>query len=126
MNLREFHHPEVGREVRQIQTGDVVTVFEENVKRGKWKMAVVENLIRGRDNVVRGANERVIVKGKPARISRPVQQLYPLEVKCSIQDNGPVDRMGGRLEQDRELLRRNPSRSAAIDSRWKTRQMLDS
>ena len=82
VNLREFHHPKVGREVRQIQAGNVVTVFEENVKRGKWKMAVVENLIRGRDNVVRGANVRVVVKGKPARISRPVQQLYPLEVKA--------------------------------------------
>ena len=47
-------------------------------------MAVVENLIKGKDNVVRGANVRVIAKGKPVYISRPVQKLYPIEVKVSF------------------------------------------
>ena len=41
MNLREFHHVKAGRSGWQIQEGDVVTVFEENKKRGKWKVAVV-------------------------------------------------------------------------------------
>ena len=80
VNLREFHKAKAGRVVKEVQTGDVVTVYEENKKRGEWKMAVVESLIRGKDNVVRGANVRVIAKGKPVRISRPVQKLYPIEV----------------------------------------------
>ena len=33
MNLKEFHRPKVDRRDRQIQTGDVVTVFEEGKKR---------------------------------------------------------------------------------------------
>lgn len=47
-------------------------------------MAVVESLITGKNNVVRGADLRVIAKGKPVRISRLVQKSYPIEVKVSL------------------------------------------
>ena len=52
------HQAKAGCAVREIQTGDAVTVYEENKKRGEWKMAVAENLIKGKDNVVRAANMR--------------------------------------------------------------------
>lgn len=91
VNLREFDRAKAGRVVREVQTGDVVTVYEENKKRGEWKMAVVESLIRGKENVVRGANVRVIAKGKPVRISRPVQKLYPIEVKSVTQGNDQIE-----------------------------------
>ena len=94
VNLREFHRAKAGHVAREVQTGDVVTVYEENKKRGEWKMAVVESLIRGKDNVVRGANVRVIAKGKPVRISRPVQKLYPIEVKSVTQGNDQIALIG--------------------------------
>ena len=122
-NLREFHRAKVGRADREVQTGDVVTVFEENKKRGEWKMAVVESLIKGKDNVVRGADLRFIAKGKPVHISRPVQKLYPIEVKGTIQWDNTVR---GTPKRVAEQVGRNPSRIAALDSRWKTKQMLDS
>jgi len=83
-------------------------------------MAVVENLIKGKDNVVRGANMRVIAKGKPVYISRPVQKLYTIEVKRVAQGNDQI----GQRERNGPL-RCNPSRSAPLDSRWKTKHMLD-
>ena len=65
---------------REVEVGDVVVVEVEESKRGEWKMEVVERLVTGpRDNVVRGATVRVITKGKPIRLSKPVQNLYPLE-----------------------------------------------
>ena len=86
-------------------------------------MAVVESLIKGKDNIVRGANVRVIAKGKPVRISRPVQKLYPIEVKSAIEGN---DQIGRGVQRERTTpLKRNPSRSAALESRWETKQMLD-
>ena len=84
-------------------------------------MAVVESLITGKDSIVRGANIRVIAKGKPVRISRPVQKLYPIEVQSTFEERNQV-----RIRPVRERARRNPTRSAALDSRWKTKQMLDS
>ena len=124
VNLREFHRTTSGRVVKQVQVGDVVTVFEENKKRGEWKLAVVESLITGQDRVVRGANVRVIAKGKPVRMARPVQKLYPIEVRSAIKGR---DQARIRPVRDRATAeRRNPSRSAALDSRWKSKLMLDS
>ena len=59
-NLREFHRNKVSDDAKPVQVGDVVTVYEDNKKRGEWKMAVVESLMKGKDEVVRGANIRVI------------------------------------------------------------------
>ena len=124
VNLHEFHRAKAGHVVREVQTGDVVTVYEENKKRGEWKMAVVESLITGKNNVVRGADVRVIAKGKPVRISRLVQKSYPIEVKSVTQGNDQIEQ---RVQRERNIpLRRNPSRAAALDSKWKTNNMLDS
>ena len=40
---------------KEIRVNDLVTVFEDNVKRGSWKTAIVEKLIEGKDKVVRSA-----------------------------------------------------------------------
>ena len=75
-NLREFHKCKSGKRERELEVGDVVVVYEEERKRGEWKMGVVERLVTGRDNVVRGATVRVVTKGKPIRLSRPVQLQF--------------------------------------------------
>ena len=119
VNLREFHRTKSGRVVKRVQVGYVVTVFEENKKRGEWKLAAVENLITGKDRIVRGANVRVIAKGKPVRMARPVQKLYPIEVRSAIEGR---DQARIRPVRDRATTeRRNPSRSAALVSRWKVK-----
>ena len=81
-DLREYHKRKYEGQLRTVIAGDVVIVYEENVKRGFWKIGKVEEVIRGRDCVVRGAKVRVITKGKPVVINKPVQKLYPLEVKA--------------------------------------------
>ena len=48
----------------------MVTVYEEGVRRNGWKMAVVESLIVRKDKEVRGANVRVITKGKAIRLKQ--------------------------------------------------------
>ena len=60
-------------------------MFEENKKRAHWKTAVVERLITGRDEIVRGADVRTIAKGKHLRVSRPMQKLYPLEIRAILE-----------------------------------------
>ena len=34
-NLREYHHNKVSDDAKLVQVGDVVTVYEENKKRGE-------------------------------------------------------------------------------------------
>ncbi|XP_044171892.1 uncharacterized protein LOC122956294 [Acropora millepora] len=123
VNLREFHRNKLGRPERIIQVGDVVVVYDEDKKRGEWKLGVVESLVTGKDGIVRGAQVRVITKGKPVHLSRPVQKLYPLEIRSK----GEGTRTKSTRNQVVEVPTRNaPRRSAALDSTWKTKLMLDS
>ena len=84
-DLREFHQTKVSKDPRPVQIGDVVAVYNESKRHGEWRFAVIESIIKGNDNVVKGANIRVIAKGKPLRMSRPIQKLYPIEVQTEIQ-----------------------------------------
>ena len=110
-DLREFHRNKVSESSKAVRVGDVVTVYEENKKRRDWKMTVIESLIKGKDEVVRGANIRVIVKGKPMRICRPVQKLYPIEV----QSENPEATQEKREKESMVVRRQNPTRAAALD-----------
>ena len=80
--LREAH----GRkrkcsESSTVEVGDIVLVHDKDHPQTFWKMARVEELIRSRDNQVRGARVRVGATGSMLR--RPVQALYPLEVHAA-------------------------------------------
>ena len=88
-------------------------MFEDNVKRESWKTAIVEELIKGKDNVVRGAKIRMITKGKPIRMSRPIQKLYPLEIRCETErtENAGVGNAEEQSEQTvKQTLKRNVPR----------------
>lgn len=121
--LRESHDCNA-KTVKGPKVGDVVLVYEDGVKRNSWKMAVIEDLIQGKDNQVRGAKVRVITKGKVVRLNRPVQMLYPLEVRESAPEL--PQNLKSREEQQESVRRRDiPRRAAALDAAWKTRAMVN-
>ena len=76
-DLREYHRGKHESQLRTVSVGDVVIVHEENVKRGLWKIEKVDEVIRGRDGMVRGAKVRVMTKDKPVLINRLVQIVPP-------------------------------------------------
>ena len=124
VGLREFHKCSSGGNVRTIQKGDVVIVYGEGEKRCNWKLAVVEELIKGRDGVIRGAKVKVARKmniGKPIYLNRPLQKLYPLEVQARLGGNGE-----DKVHNPTELggPRKHAKRAAAVASEVKTKTML--
>ena len=73
-SLREFYRPSrTGGQ--QVNVGDVVLVHDD-CPRINWKMAVVENLVKGNDGLVRS----VSIRTKNGATNRPVSKLYPLEL----------------------------------------------
>ena len=76
--LREFHKCKAGNVRKGLKKGDIVTVYGEGEKRGNWKVAIVEELIVGRDKEIRGTKVKVAGKGRPVYLKRPIQKLYPL------------------------------------------------
>ena len=65
-------------ETKALAKGEVVIIKDEERNRNQWKMKIVEELISGRDGVVRAAKLRA---GK-GTLERAVQHLYPLELTC--------------------------------------------
>ena len=113
VGLREYHRMKslnAGQEV--IQEGDVVSIHDRTLKKGFWRLGLVESLIRGRDQEVRGAEVKVCSKGrKPCVIKRPLQLLFPLELHSDLQmDNQPI--------------RERPRRQAAVIGELK-RKLVD-
>ena len=112
--LRESHENKTAGKGRSPMQGDVVVVHEDGVKRGLWKMGVVEGLIRGRDKEVRGAHVRVITNGRDVHITRPVQKLYPIEVHAGPNAGKRQDR--NQVQSTDLQGSSRPRRVAALDA----------
>ena len=71
-----------------INVGDVVTVHDENLPRGLWRLGRVEELINGANGKVRSVVVRIPSKGANSKvIKRPIQRLYPLEFSSEESSN---------------------------------------
>ena len=141
-----IHHCLTNKTQNFVSEGDIVLVQDDQLKRGQWKIGIIESLIVGKDGQVRGVNLRVSGKGKPQFCSRPVQKVYPLEISAfrerdgqrkdkekdvdpgmrrdSTEGNEDGEKVGMEIENERES-RYHPKRAAAKDAQWKTKLMLD-
>ena len=79
-SLRERHRQEKGEIASQPKRGDAVIIKSEEKNRNSWKMGIVEELICGRDGIVRGAK----IRTPNGNLERAVQHLYPIEVSCDL------------------------------------------
>ena len=80
-SLREFHKT-TGNKKPTVKVGDVVLVHDEG-PRINWKLAVVEELLPGRDGHVRAVN----IRTQGGTTNRPIAKLYPLEISAQPQEN---------------------------------------
>lgn len=78
-SLRESHRRAGGKQTPHPNIGDVVIIRGDRKNRNQWKLAIVIDLIRGKDSIVRAAKLKV---GKD-HLERASQHLYPLELACT-------------------------------------------
>jgi hypothetical protein len=105
--LRERHNLTHDGKERELRKGDVMLIKGDEKNRRLWKIGIVEQLIPGRDGVVRGVRLRA---GK-SFMERPIQFLYPLELHCdreSNQETVPLNPVAKEFK---------PKRRAAVDAR---------
>ena len=84
--LRERHNCNRNVKSPKLGVGDVVMVRSDEKNRAKQPLGIVEELISGRDDVVRAVKLRA---GK-SYLERPIQHLYPLELHCDQQTTQEV------------------------------------
>ena len=81
LELRNSHRRVIATSGAKVSAGDVVVVQEENEKRASWKLALVQELLIGKDGKARGAVIKCASRGgRPSTMRRPVQRLYPVEI----------------------------------------------
>ena len=79
-SLCERHNMKHGGKDSTLEIGEVVVINGEDKNHGRWKIGIVEQLIKGQDKVVRGAKVRV---GQRV-LEKAIQHLYPLELSCDV------------------------------------------
>ena len=82
---------------------DLVLVHDEKQPRLLWRMGKVEDLIKGEDNIVRGAVVRVQSGGGITILRRPVQKQYPLELNLNTKATRSEDDDVQHSKQDESL-----------------------
>ena len=112
-SLREYHKI-TGSKTTSIAIGDIVLVQDDNQPRNMWKLGRVTQVIQGRDGVIRGATLKTVTHGNIYEIDRPLQKLYPLELRAEPQgDEGDI-RAAATEEMAGKSIR--PKRRAAINA----------
>ena len=109
-NLREQHRQAGGEQTCHPNIGDIVIVKDENKNRHLWKLGIVSKLIKGKDEIVRGAQ----LKTTNGSIERPVQLLYHLELTCDRQANTVLDPTAPEFRPLSSRPRRDAAVAAAV------------
>ena len=104
-----------------IEENDVVLSHEDHLPRGKWKLAKVIQLIPGQE--VRGVKLQVgNVLGKISYVKRPIEKLYPLEIKAKERHDQnaakQMDNLDGTIIQHQRQ-----NRAAALDEAWRRKEL---
>ncbi len=66
-------------------------VYADDQLRSHWNLGLVEGVMVGADGEIRAANVRVNKKGTSSVLNRPIQHLYPLEVRRSAEEDDHAD-----------------------------------
>ena len=85
--LRERHNLKHKTRDQDLKQGDVVIIKGDDRNRNKWKLSVVDQMIKGKDDVVRAVRLRA---GK-SFLERLIQHLFPLELSCDLKPKKQLD-----------------------------------
>ena len=109
---RHYYQQDKHKSKNNIQIGDVVLVKENKKNRLSWKKGKIINLLKGKDDIVRGV-QLVMYQpnlNKTVNINRPIQLIVPLEIqehsKLPSEPAPDENRTQGVAEKNADLFRR--------------------
>ena len=85
-SLREQHRQAGGKQTPcPLKVGDVVIIEDSSKNRNHWRLAVITDLIKGRDGIVRAAR----IKSSKRHPPQACNHLRPLELACVKEPASP-------------------------------------
>ena len=119
------------RNSRMIELGDVVLIKDDDpTPRTQWRMGKVLNLVKGRDDKVRGAKLKVLSKaGKQMSVFRPIQRLIPFEIVetpgCTSGDNNSEGDLNNTVRELPEIENKEENREQRNDGRARRKAAIE-
>ena len=99
--------------IRKVETGEVVVVHGK-AKRNHWRLGKVISFIPGSDEQIRAVVLKVFDGTKARYMRRPIEKLYPLEVKAvTTVDNTEVENAKKATDEINTYENMRPERQAA-------------
>lgn len=78
LQLRSAHFT-TKKAATEVKVGDVVLVYQEKTPRQMWKLAIVQEVYKSTDGTIRSCK----IKLQDGLVTtRPIQRLYPLEIRA--------------------------------------------
>ena len=120
-SLRETHKY-TGVTNQTVKVRDIILVHND-VPRLHWRLAVVEELIKGLDGIARAAN----IWTSTGRTNRPVVKLFPLELSCEFTNiPGKQEATAGEdLVNEPMLICQKSTRNASVKARERIKNWTD-
>jgi len=102
LQLREYHsYSKSGVKNREPRVGEVVLLRSDSKLRGLWKLARVQQTLKGKDGQIRGVVLQLPSGDSGSNIlRRPLQYLYPLELDCKRDDGNRPKRAAAQKAND--------------------------
>jgi len=97
-SLREYHHTS-GNNRQHIKPGDIILVHDES-PRITWRLAIIEELMKGWDGLVRAAK----IRTAQGMTNHPITKLIPLEVSSDMAGNSSTDAVSNSTTDIETLL----------------------
>ena len=113
--LQERHNQNQGTRTMSLREGDVVIIKSDERNRAKWPLGIVENLYKGRDDMIRAVRLRA---GKTF-LERPPTHLYPLELSCDRKRKKPSEPLNPTVPPFR------PTRDAAAAASQRIQEIMN-
>ena len=104
----------------KIEVGDVVLIKGEEKNKAKWSIGIVEELYKGKDDVIRGVKLRT----QKLHIERPIQHLYPLELDCDMEKSTSKSKNTSHKKLNVDAKEYRPRRTAAAIAEMQTRDII--
>ena len=122
LNLRENTNCKQSKRknTSPVKIGDVVILKNDSKPGAFWKLATVEELVPGKDGMIRAAIVRSTNKAiKPLRLRRVIQHLIPLEVRATSELSATKT-----PQETANIIESRSRRTAAIIGEMRRRELV--
>ena len=118
-NLGERHDMRHKPWKKEVKEGGIVIIKSDEKYRGKWKIRIVNQLLKSQDGVIRGGRVRA---GK-SHLEQPIECLYPWELNSDVnpvKSNTNIDET--ELNNEAKVFR--PKRNNAAIAKLKIQEEI--